>query len=71
MKNLIKKEIEKKNENFKNILKAFDRNDTVDNKYVLKFLEERLYSSDCMINGLVIKGFSKSELKLIKWINEI
>ena len=61
---LLKREIEKKNENSKNILDALDRNDTVDNKYVLKFLEERLYSSDCMINGWVITGFPKSELQI-------
>ena len=61
---LLKKEIEKKNENSKNILDALDRNDTVDNKYVLKFLEEKLYSSDCMINGWVITGFPKSELQI-------
>ena len=61
---LLKKEIEKKNENSKNILDALDNNDTVDNKYVLKFLEERLYSSDCMINGWVITGFPKSELQI-------
>ena len=61
---LLKKEIEKKNENSKNILETLDKNDTVDNKYVLKFLEERLYSSDCMINGWVITGFPKSELQI-------
>ena len=61
---LLKREIEKKNENSKNILDALDRNDTVDNKYVLKFLEERLYSSDCTINGWVITGFPKSELQI-------
>ena len=43
---------------------ALDRNDTVDNKYVLKFLEERLYSSDCTINGWVTTGFPKSELQI-------
>ena len=61
---LLKREIEKKNENSKNILDALDRNDTVDNKYVLKFLEERLYSSDCTINGWVTTGFPKSELQI-------
>ena len=61
---LLKKEIDKKNENSKNILEALDRNGVVDNKYVLKFLEERLYSADCMINGWVITGFPKSELQI-------
>ena len=61
---LLKQEIDKKNENSKNILEALDRNGVVDNKYVLKFLEERLYSADCMINGWVITGFPKSELQI-------
>ena len=61
---LLKREIEKKNENSKNILDALDNNDTVDNKYVLRFLEERLYSSDCTINGWVTTGFPKSELQI-------
>ena len=61
---LLKKEIDKKNENSKNILEALDRNGVVDNKYVLKFLEEKLYSADCMINGWVITGFPKSELQI-------
>jgi adenylate kinase len=61
---LLKKEIEKKNENSKNILDSLDRNDFVDNKYVLKLLEERLYSSDCMINGWIITGFPKSVLQI-------
>ena len=61
---LLKKEIEKKNENSKNILDSLDKNDFVDNKYVLKLLEERLYSSDCMINGWIITGFPKSALQI-------
>ena len=43
---------------------SLDRNDFVDNKYVLKLLEERLYSSDCMINGWIITGFPKSVLQI-------
>ena len=34
------------------------------NKYVLKLLEERLYSSDCLINGWIITGFPKSVLQI-------
>ena len=56
--------MKKKNENSKNILDSLDRNDFVDNKYVLKLLEERLYSSDCMINGWIITGFPKSVLQI-------
>ena len=61
---LLKKEIEAKNENSKNILEALDKNENVDNKYVLKFLEDKLYSSDCSINGWIITGFPKSELQI-------
>ena len=61
---LLKKEIEKKNENSVNILESLDKNDFVDNKYVLKLLEEKLYSSDCMINGWIITGFPKSVLQI-------
>lgn len=61
---LLKKEIEKKNENSLNILESLDKNDFVDNKYVLKLLEEKLYSSDCMINGWIITGFPKSVLQI-------
>ena len=61
---LLKKEIEKKNENSINILESLDKNDLVDNKYVLKLLEVKLYSSDCMINGWIITGFPKSVLQI-------
>ena len=61
---LLKKEIDKKNENSIHILEALDKNDFVDNKYVLKLLEEKLYSADCMINGWIITGFPKSVLQI-------
>ena len=57
---LLKKEIEKKNENSKIILQSMEKNELVDDKFVLKLLEDRLYASDCMINGWIITGFPKS-----------
>jgi adenylate kinase len=61
---LLKKEISSKNENSKNILDSLESNDLVNNKHILKLLEDRLYSSDCMINGWIITGFPKSELQI-------
>lgn len=41
-----------------------------DNKYLLKFLWERLYSTDWMINGQIINGIPKCELQ-INYMNQI
>jgi adenylate kinase len=61
---LLRKEISSKNENSKNILASLEQNDLVHNKHILKLLEDRLYSSECMINGWIITGFPKSELQI-------
>ena len=61
---LLKKEIEKKNENSKIILSYLEKNDLVDDKFVLKLIEERLFSSDCMINGWILTGFPRSESQI-------
>ena len=61
---LLKKEISAKNENSKNILDSLEQNDLVHNKHILKLLEDKLYSSECMINGWIITGFPKSELQI-------
>ena len=61
---LLKKEISLKNENSKNILGSLEQNDLVHNKHILKLLEDKLYSSECMINGWIITGFPKSELQI-------
>ena len=61
---LLTKEISAKNENSMNILSSLEQNDLVHNKHILKLLEDRLYCSDCMINGWVITGFPKSELQI-------
>lgn len=37
-----------------------EKNELVDDKFVLKLLEDRLYASDCMINGWIVTGFPKS-----------
>ena len=61
---LLKKEIQKKNENSKIILSSLEKNELVDDKFVLKLLEDRLYASDCMINGWIVTGFPKSNLQI-------
>jgi adenylate kinase len=61
---LLRKEISSKNENSKNILASFEKNDLVHNKHILKLLEDKLYSSECMINGWIITGFPKSDLQI-------
>ena len=61
---LLKKEIQKKNENSKIILNYLERNELVDHKFVLKLLEDRLFASDCMINGWIVTGFPKSDSQI-------
>ena len=61
---LLKKEIERKNENSIIILNSLDKNELVDDKFVLKLLEDRLYASDCMINGWIVTGFPKSNKQI-------
>jgi adenylate kinase len=58
---LLKKEIANKNENSKLILEKIENGELVDDKFVLKLLEDRLFCSDCMINGWIVTGFPKSE----------
>ena len=38
-----------------------EKNDLALDKFVLKLIEERLFSSDCMINWWILTGFPKSE----------
>ena len=61
---LLRKEIGKKNENSKIILEYLEKNELVDDKIVLKLLEDRLFCSDCMINGWIVTGFPKSDLQI-------
>ena len=58
---LLNKEIANKNENSLEILNAIQNNELVNDKYVLKLLEDRLFCSDCMINGWIVTGFPKSQ----------
>ena len=58
---LLKKEISAKNENSKLILESIENGDLVNDKFVLKLLEDRLFCSDCMINGWIVTGFPKSQ----------
>ena len=58
---LLNKEIANKNENSLEILNAIQNNELVSDKYILKLLEDRLYCSDCMINGWIVTGFPKSQ----------
>ena len=61
---LLKKEIQKKNENSKIILNSLEKNELVDDKFVLKLLEDRLFASGCMINGWIVTGFPKSDSQI-------
>jgi adenylate kinase len=61
---LLKKEIERKNENSLIILNSLEKTELVDDKFVLKLLEDRLYASDCMINGWIVTGFPKSDKQI-------
>ena len=61
---LLTREISARNENSMNILSSLEQNDLVHNKHILKLLEDRLYCSDCMINGWIVTGFPKSELQI-------
>ena len=61
---LLKKEIQKKNENSKIILSSLEKNELVDDKFVLKLLEDRLFSSDCMVNGWIVTGFPRTDLQI-------
>ena len=61
---LLKKEIQKKNENSKIILSFLEKNELVEDKFVLKLLEDRLFSSDCMVNGWILTGFPRTVLQI-------
>ncbi len=58
---LLKKEISSKNDNSKLIIENIENGELVNDKFVLKLLEDRLFCSDCMINGWIVTGFPKSK----------
>lgn len=68
---LLEKEIALKNENSEIILNALNNNEPVPDKYVLKLLEDRLFCSDCMINGWIVTGFpySQGQINFIESMN--
>ena len=68
---LLEKEIGLKNENSEIILNALNNNEPVPDKYVLKLLEDRLFCSDCMINGWIVTGFpySQGQINFIESMN--
>jgi adenylate kinase len=61
---LLKKEIQAKNENSIAILASMNSGELVNDRYVLKLLEDRLYASDCMINGWILTGFPKNSAQM-------
>ena len=61
---LLRKEIGKKNDNSLDILNSLEKNELVDDRFVIKLLEDRLYCSDCMINGWIVTGFPKSKKQI-------
>ena len=61
---LLKKEIQKKNENSEIILSFLEKNELVEDKFVLRLLEDRLYSSDCRVNGWILTGFPRTNLQI-------
>ena len=61
---LLQKEIMKKNQNSKIILSSLEKNVLVADKLVINLLEERLFSSDCMVNGWILTGFPKSKIQI-------
>ena len=65
IKDLLIKEIEKKNNNSSDILNSLEKNELVDDRFILKLLEDRLYCSDCMINGWIVTGFPKTKKQII------
>jgi adenylate kinase len=62
---LLRKEIGKKNDNSLDILNSLEKYELVDDRFVLKLLEDRLYCSDCMINGWIVTGFPKTKKQII------
>ena len=68
---LLQNEIAKKNDNAKIILDAINNNESVPDKFVLKLLEDRLFRSDCMINGWIVTGFpyNQSQINFIYSMN--
>lgn len=61
---LLNAEIKNSNDSSKEILAAMNKGELVEDKYVHKLLENRLFASDAMINGWIITGFPKNSAQL-------
>ena len=61
---LLLKEIGNKNDNSLAILTSMTNGELVNDKFILKLLEDRLYASDCMINGWILTGFPKCNAQI-------
>ena len=64
IRDLLRKEINLKNENSQIILDAINANEPVPDKFILKLLEDRLCCSDCLINGWIVTGFPQSQSQI-------
>jgi adenylate kinase len=58
---LLQQEIKSQNENSIAIINAMNSGELVNDRFVFKLLEDRLYASDCMINGWILTGFPKTK----------
>lgn len=61
---LLNAEVRKSNDNSRIILEALNSGSLVEDKYVFKLLEDRLFASDAMINGWILTGFPKNTAQL-------
>jgi len=61
---LLLKEISNKNDNSQAILTSMNSGELVNDKFILKLLEDRLFASDCMINGWILTGFPKTNSQI-------
>jgi len=61
---LLNREIKAKNDNSSTILNCVNAGELVPDKFVFKLLEDRMYASDCMINGWILTGFPKTTTQL-------
>ena len=61
---LLLREIANKNDNSQAILASMNNGESVNDKFILKLLEDRLFASDCMINGWILTGFPKNNSQI-------
>jgi len=69
----LQQEIKAQNENSLAIVNSMNTGEVVSDRYVFKLLENRLYASDCMINGWILTGFpkSKSQWNYFEEVNQL